>query len=185
MTASARKRGSVATLSVVALLWLLDLLSSGASPQPAAASGPAPASSGASAALTATPRDLSALLAEFGAERPPLPSPEFARDLFAPDELLRARLTPPPPPVVELEPSSQPAAPPEPDFASAHELTGIVWGPRPMAIIDGEPAGLGARIAGYRIIQIEREFVLLESDKQRVRLVLGPPTSRERNRADK
>lgn len=187
MTSSTRKRGSLATLVVMVVLWGLDLLTSASPPQSASAEQhpTAAAQAGAPSGPTPAPSDLGQILGALTmSARRPAPPGDGARDLFVASEDFLERLRPKAAKAVEIPveaPPVEPEAPPEPEFPPTHELRGIVWGPRPMAIIDGEPVGQGAEISGYRIVEIGRDFVELQRASKRVRLALGPPKSRARN----
>lgn len=189
MNAATRKRSSIATLVVMGLLWGLDLLTSASPPQSASAdqAGGAAAQPGALPAPTPTPSDLGQILAALSA---PASRPGFLdappRDLFTAGQEMLDRLRPKSATakVAEVPVATQPVEPEpptEPEFPPTHVLRGIVWGPRPMAVIDGEPVARGAEISGYRIVEIGRDYVELQRGPRRARLTLAPPNSRPRN----
>lgn len=53
--------------------------------------------------------------------------------------------------------------PPQPGFADAHTLVGVMLGKAPMAIVDGEHLlPIGAEIDGYRLIEVYRDHAVFE-----------------------
>lgn len=100
------------------------------------------------------------------------PVPEYANPVFSD----------PPAALAEKEESAgeAPESPVAPDppasFEERHTLTGIVWGRRPLAIIDGQRCGHGTVIDAHRITRIEPRRVVLYGDSGYVELRLAAPS---------
>lgn len=54
------------------------------------------------------------------------------------------------------------------------ELQGVLWGPKPMAIINRQVLTVGDRMAGAEIVSISREGVLVLYGGQEIQLALPP-----------
>ena len=54
------------------------------------------------------------------------------------------------------------------------QLTGILWdATTPLAVIDGEPLGVGSVVAGWTVTAIAPDHVAIERDHRRETVVLG------------
>ena len=60
------------------------------------------------------------------------------------------------------------------------QLTGILWdATTPLAVIDGEPLGVGSVVAGWTVTAIASDHVVIERDSRRETLVPGTSISSE------
>ena len=54
------------------------------------------------------------------------------------------------------------------------QLTGILWdATTPLAVIDGEPLGVGSAVAGWTVTAIASDYVVVERDGRRKTLTPG------------
>jgi hypothetical protein len=169
MRPSARQNTLLGAAGVVAVIFVADYLTRGGEPQPAVAAGTGaavesragdgPGSAGERAALERV--DVSAVLAALSAPRvQPIGNVETMRDLFAPGPELAALWAVAEAPAAPAHVAAKPE-PAEPPFSSRHRLDGVITGSPPLAIIDGVPVGIGSRVEGYEVLEIERDRVVL------------------------
>lgn len=101
---------------------------------------------------------------------------QLPRDLFVSTPLANAAFAaadpPPGPEDAEPVPESVRAA----EFTARHKLRGVLLGAEPLAAVDALLLPLDAELDGYRLAQIERDYVVFQhSDGEaRVRLELEP-----------
>lgn len=95
------------------------------------------------------------------------------RDPFASSPLIDTLLNPPSLPSVDipLPPPTDPAD----AFVAAHTLEGVVMGPHPLAAVNGQILGVGARLDGWELARVERERVTFRHLGDRRELVLSVP----------
>lgn len=101
----------------------------------------------------------SAALTPIRAELPPLAAGRGRQDPFAPLPIKR----PPPQGMYahEVEPEEPEEKPPD---VRAVRLSGIVWSAtRPMAVINDSLVGIDDKVAGWSVVSIERNSVVLEA----------------------
>lgn len=152
--------------------WLVDALLPASRPKPASAASSQPADGSEPAA----PPDVDAVLARLA---PPqaagagLGADAFERDLFKPGPRLMQMLAEPAPVPATRPATPSPDARAELPFAERHRVQGILLGPTPLAIIDGQVMAQGSVVDGHRVVEIRRGDVVLEGPQGRVRLELA------------
>lgn len=171
--------GSALALAVV--IFALDRLAGGgprtadaaapavAAPLPRAGTAATPASSGAPPAGLAAPpaaEDVAELLRRIDADRGPVAAIDLegvTRDPFVATTALGAATDGTGDAPAGPSASTQPAAAEVP-FEKRHRLQGVVVGPVPLAVIDGQPYRMGEAIDGYTVIDIQREYAVLRGE---------------------
>ncbi len=175
-------------LALALAIFVLDRLSGGG-PQAADAAAratPASQSPAGGAAPPQTPKqagppapltgeEIAALLRRTRAGHdvpPPLDLTGPARDPFVATAALRATTSG----ATDPDEQTQPAETDIP-FEKRHRLLGVVMGPVPLAVIDGQPYRLGETIDGYTLIDIQREHAVLrrETSERILRVVREVP----------
>jgi hypothetical protein len=148
----------IAILVLASAAWLVDRLTGSAQPRTAEAA-PAQATPGQRAAAWEDINALVACLTDVEYQSVADELGRLERDLFAPpDEMLGAPLT-----IGPGDPADAPAqAPPAAPFAERHVLQGVILGASPLAVIDDQLLGLNAVLEEHRLVQIHRDYVVLE-----------------------
>jgi hypothetical protein len=177
-------------LALALAIFALDRLSGGgpqaadaaartvpASPLPAEAAAPPQRlkESGPPAPLSG--EDIAALLRRISAGHdspPPLDLTDLTRDPFVASAALRATVA-----GASGAHGETQAAETDVPFEKRHRLLGVVMGPVPLAVIDGEPYRLGETIDGYTLIDVQREHVVLrrETTERILRVVREVPSA--------
>jgi hypothetical protein len=161
---SRRQKVTLGTLAVVAMIWVVDLLTGGAGPSQADAAT-TPTVPHAPAEPTPAPDDLAGVIEALQREqvtRATLPFERVGRDLFVPTERFEAALS-----VARKaeggEATDEPEGPAHDalPFEDRHKLQGVLTGRVPLALIDGVLLREGAEIDGYRLVEIHADFVVL------------------------
>jgi len=157
---------------LVTIVWGIDMLTGGPAPSSAAAT-PAAVVAPANVAPLPDPADLEAVIAALSDDHAPLPALPFqrvTRDLFAPTPSMEAALALAAPALSgKSELREEPAAEPLP-FPARHELQGVLMGRVPLALIDGHLCRRGTEIDGYRLVEVRRDYVVLQRGQSRVTL---------------
>jgi hypothetical protein len=159
---SARQKLLAGALLLAGGIWAEDRLTGTGLPSKSQAQpGKAPAAG----AGATTWQDVSALVAELThAEYVSVAGElgESARDLFMPTGLVED-LTGPAVSAAATQPSAEEAsAAGEQAFHNHHRLRGVILGPSALAVIDDRLLPLRADVDGYRLVEIERDHVILE-----------------------
>lgn len=113
-----------------------------------------------------TADDIATLLRRIEAEHDPVSTlhlADLARDPFVATAALRATASGTAGATASPSKEAQPEKADVP-FEKRHRLLGVVTGPVPLAVIDGEPYRLGDTIDGYRLIDIQREYAVLSRE---------------------
>ncbi len=98
------------------------------------------------------------------------------RDPFVPSPLIDALLHPAPPPADEPLPVQ--TEDPAENFRASHQLDGVVLGPEPLAVVDGQIVAVGAALDGWQLLRVERERVIFRRTNGRGELSLEVPPPR-------
>jgi hypothetical protein len=178
---NARQRLFVGAALLAAGVWGVDALTRGGKPT-AASAGPSAAGSTVAEGAPRwkdigdeirrlTGQRYSSIAAEVGA---------LERDLFLPTAELGAVLAPPEPDETQTGEAARPKISPEDDFGARHRLVGVMLGPRPLAVIDDRVLAVNSELEGYRLVEVQRDFVTFVHPVTRVRVKLevakGPGT---------
>lgn len=174
-----RQRALFGGLALTGLVWAVDALSGRSGPAPLQAAQATP-----TAETAAVPEPNVAQLvaqltqAEYASVADELERSQ--RDLFVPTTQVEAAYAVKEgAPVAETpeHPGLVPAAASEPAFSAQHRLLGVLIGAKPLAVLDGHVLPLQAELEGYRLVRIERDYVLFRhtATGQTVRVELEPP----------
>jgi len=103
---------------------------------------------------------------------------QTSRDLFAPSAAMESSLAPVEPVIEPNAPAIQEAA--IADFRDRHELSGVVIGRHPLAIVDGHVLRPGSELDGHRLVELQRDYVVFQAAQTgtRVTLKLIPRTGK-------
>ncbi|MBN2447265.1 MAG: hypothetical protein JXO22_11090 [Phycisphaerae bacterium] len=180
MNALTRKRKVLfGVLAIVAVGWLVDALFSVGRPSVAQAKTGA-SDSAALEPIQLKAAELAPLIAALSGSAPesvPESGVHPERDPFSLPasfgRVIDTALAAAPP---ALEDPSRPPVAPAPPFEQCHSLQGIIAGPTPLALIDGELMARGDRVDGAELIDIQRDYAVFDKDGQRILLTL---TARE------
>ncbi len=152
-------------------IWAIDALT-GKSGRPAHAR--AASATAAATAPAADWNEVDALVARLTQQRYVSVIPDLdrtPRDLFSPSPAMESLLAPAPPPAPE---PNTPALAEEAasDFQSRHQLSGVVIGRNPLAIVDGRVLHRNGELDGYRLVELQRDFVVFQEPRTGARATL-------------
>ena len=159
---------------IIGVVWSMDMLTGGPTPDPANAAQNSQVSVN-GVPMPAEPADLDTLITQI--TRPPAnPAPLYidpaARDLFF--AVAGGSLDP----SQANEPTNEAESALEMEGRQApsnlpRELQGIIEGRVPLALVDGRLLRLGSKIEDYRLVEIQRDFVVFEREGERYTLRLA------------
>jgi len=185
---SLRQRIIGTTLMLVAAAWGADYLTGRVNPQSVKAATPATAK-GTAENDDSTSQTIGHILASLHGTNQQQSALRLTRDLFSDDQVRRAMASAdaalPPQRDKDTRRLSDPSGktkPGEPE--PVLQLSGIVRGRTPMAIIDGQIVTAGATIGGFRVVRVEPDRVVLIKDDQRRTLILPRPAAVRGRSAD-
>lgn len=164
-----RTRYLLATLGVVCAGWVVDIFipDDGLESASAASAQPSPPPPEKLAEGDAEATQLLSLLERRRSPRAEQALMDNVRDPFTPSTYAAQAWSSPPVSATEAEAGRDEDTS---SFEASHRLTGVLTGPVRMAIIDGNVYALGARVAGFTLMAIERDRVVLRDQSEEVAL---------------
>lgn len=172
MNLSRRQQGLIVMMGLSVVGWLFDGIFFGR-PKAAAAAQTAPAAAPARPAHGPDVATLLQILSGQPTDVTLLQAP--ARDPFVPVAPLATLLRPPT--VLSETPITDSTAPQVPPLARPARLLGVVLGTQPIAVLDGRPYPLKARVGDCLVAEIQRDRVILQplNGEPDIVLLLLPP----------
>lgn len=173
MNLSRRQQGLIVMMGLSVVGWLFDGIFF-SRPKAAAAAQTAPAAAPARPVHGPDVATLLQILSGQAADVTVLKTP--ARDPFVPAAPLATLLRPPTIALSET-PVADSAAPQAPPLARPARLLGVVLGTQPIAVLDGRPYPLKARVGDCLVAEIRRDRVILRplNGEPDIVLFLLPP----------
>jgi hypothetical protein len=167
---SKRQRLLAGALLVAGAIAAIDRFTGGGPPAPARARE---ATEAAPPAAPAGWNDVNALVAKLTQSDYASVADELEqleRDVFVPTSSARAAFVANDP--APAEPTEPPAAERQAGFLERHNLSGVVLGETPLAVVDEQLLSLFAQVDGFMLVQIERDYVVFQELGTDTRLVL-------------
>ncbi len=147
-------------LLLALVVWKVDSLTRGSGPTPAQASQATPEP----AKVVSTDwKDTSELvdhLTKTGYMSVAAALDELDRDLFVPTPTIEAAFAGMEPGEALAAKAAEEEAAREPDFKSAHKLTGVMIGQARLAVVDGRVVPLNSDLDGFTLIEVQRDYVI-------------------------